>query len=87
MNADSGSPVIVYRCHNNGGNQFIAFTKDGLAVTHDENRCIGAYEFGNNSTTSPVLVADCAEADQSQQWQYSVEVRISCVGLRRALIC
>lgn len=65
--------VIVFGCHETGGNQFIALREDGLMMTSNQDFCIGVTN--RNSTVPAVVVVKCSENDESQRWKYAVEVR------------
>lgn len=58
--------IILYSCHGQGGNQFLAFSKSGQIVT-SEDLCIGI------SHTSVILVL-CNEEDKKQLWDFNAEV-------------
>lgn len=74
MDVEIGTQPIMYTCHNNGGNQFSAFTEDGLIVTCEENRCFGVTK--NEKDASILKIVECSDTDKSQRWQYNIKVRM-----------
>lgn len=63
---DVGSPLIMSYCHNLGGNQFFALTKNQMIVTSQE-YCVGA-----NDEMYAVVSVNCMDLDQS--WTFNIKV-------------
>lgn len=66
-----GAPINLNKCHNDGGNQFVAFSKMGLIIAHNDKYCISV---SKQNAVSIVTLSECVDEKKSQIWHYNATV-------------
>lgn len=71
-----GATINLSSCHHDGGNQFVAFSKMGLIITHDDKFCISVLK---QNTTSIAALSECVDGKKSQLWDYNATVSVNLI--------